>query len=193
MNFYSDEIINNIIDNQPLDQIIEKVEDFIIQCKSIAIKYSSGDIHPEYTKNVLRDPEKTVAFHCLDNNEFSIDNCPAILVYRKVIYPDEIIYYVLFTCTKRSFRGQGYASRLFDGFIQRVKSEKMNRGINGIPKKARIVLSSLETSVIFYESYGFKWTRESISKYPLLLEYEIYEKNKEYFILQLDYKQLDNK
>ena len=47
-----------------------------------------------------------------------------------------------------------------------------------------MVLSSLETSVIFYENYGFRWTRESLDNHPLLMQYETYEENKEYFIME---------
>ena len=53
-------------------------------------------------------------------------------------------------------------------------------------KKVKIILSSLESSVIFYETYGFKWTRKCIRDYPKLLEYEGYKKNKEYFMMELE-------
>ena len=52
-------------------------------------------------------------------------------------------------------------------------------------KKIKIILSSTEESVLFYESYGFRWTRESLADHPLLMIYEKYEEEKEYFILEL--------
>ena len=90
-----------------------------------------------------------------------------------------ICYYILFTCTKRSFRGQGYASRLLDELKQRIKEENNNTVV-----PVKIILSSIEDAVTFYEDYGFRWTRQSIKDYPILMKYEFYEKNKEYFILE---------
>jgi hypothetical protein len=50
--------------------------------------------------------------------------------------------------------------------------------------KVKIVLSSLEEAVLFYENYGFRWTRESLADHPFLMGYEKYEEKKEYFILE---------
>ena len=179
MNFYSDVIINDIIDQAPLDELTDTLQSFINQCRYVLTKYSGSSIHHNYTSNVLNDPRKIVAFHCLDQ-EFCIGNCPSVLMYRKCHHKKEIRYYVLFTCTKRSFRGQGYASKLFDGFLERVREEQKQSD-----HVVKIILSSLETSVLFYESYGFRWTRECISKYPVLLEYEKYQEGKEYFMMEL--------
>lgn len=180
MNFYSDRIINEIIDNSPLETMIDHLEQFKNQYSYVLIKYSMHSIHHKYTINVINDTGKVViVFYCLDT-DFDVANCPSILIYRKCQKSDEIHYYVLFTCTKRNFRGQGYASKLFDGFLERVHTENV-----GKPQKIKIILSSLETSVLFYEAYGFKWTRKCISDYPLLLEYEEYDEKKEYFMMEL--------
>ena len=48
----------------------------------------------------------------------------------------------------------------------------------------KIVLSSLESAVLFYENYGFRWTRESLDKHPVLMQYEKFEEKKEYFIME---------
>ena len=179
MNFYSDILINDIIDNAPLDELTDTLQSFMRQCRYVLTKYSGSSIHHNYTSNVLNDPRKIVAFHCLDQ-EFCIGNCPSVLMYRKCHHKKEIRYYVLFTCTKKSFRGMGYASNLFDGFLERVREEQKQSD-----HVVKIILSSLETSVLFYESYGFRWTRECISKYPVLLEYEKYQEGKEYFMMEL--------
>lgn len=182
MNFYSDIIINDIIDNAPIEELTNNLQRFMSECRYVLTKYSISSIHHQYTSNILNDPRKIVAFHCLDH-EFAMSNCPSVLMYRKCKVPDknEIRYYILFTCTKRNFRGQGYASKLLDGFLERVREEKPKHPDYVI----KTILSSLEKSVLFYESYGFKWTRECISKYPVLLEYEKYEDGKEYFIMEL--------
>ena len=186
MNFYSDVIINDILDHAPLDELTDQLQCFVQQCRYTLTKFSAHTIHHNYTSNVINDPRKIVAFHCLDQ-EFCIANCPSALMYRKCRKPPdpnsepEIIYYVLFTCTKKSFRGMGYASKLFDGFLERVREEKKKHPDHIV----KIVLSSLESSVLFYESYGFRWTRECIQNHPVLLEYEKYQEGKEYFMMEL--------
>ncbi len=178
MNFYSDEIINDIIDNKPLDKIMDLIQIFGEDSFNTIAKYSYHNIHHKYIYNVLGNTKNIVAFYCLDN-EFSINNCPSILVYRKCKYKNEIRYYILIACTKRKFRGQGYASKLIDGLIERIKKENNNSNC-----KIKIILSSVEESVLFYEAYGFKWTRESIIDHNMLLCFERYEPKKEYFIME---------
>jgi ribosomal protein S18 acetylase RimI-like enzyme len=186
MNFYSDKLVNEIIDNKPLEDVLELIEKFIEETFNIIARYSSKNIHEKYIFNVLSNTKNVIAFHCLDN-EFSISNCPSILVYRKFkCYNEarninEIRYYVLIACTKKKFRNQGYASKLLDGLVERITKEN-----EGKPEvKLKIILSSVEESVIFYENYGFKWTRESIIDHPLIMRYERYEKKKEYFIMEM--------
>jgi ribosomal protein S18 acetylase RimI-like enzyme len=180
MNFYSDHLINDIIDHSPMEELTDDLHNFMTQCGLLLTKYSIQSIHRRYTSNVLNDSRNVIAFYCLDH-AFSIDNCPSVLVYRKYREGQEIRYYILFTCTKRSFRGLGYASKLLDGFLERIREEQQ-RYPNRVTK---VVLSSLETSVLFYESYGFTWTRRCIREYPVLLSYETYEEGKEYYMMEL--------
>lgn len=179
MNFYSDEIINDIIDNENIENIIDEIDLFKLQYKYILTKYSFLTIYHKYINHLLKDSKIIIAFYCLDN-EFYIYNCPSILAYKKIKHQETITYYILLFCTKRSFRGQGYGSRLLDEFKKRIYKENEQNNYN-----IHIVLSSIEESVIFYENYGFKWTRKSIIDYPILLKYENYEKDKEYFIMKM--------
>lgn len=194
MNFYSDDIIDDILDNHKKeeedkdeDEVIEQIESFKRLTNYLIHSYASRDIHYKYTNHLLKDEKVKIAFHCMDM-EFSIFNCPAMLLYRKYFdrQANEIKYYLLLICTKRKFRNQGYASKLLDHFIERVREENANN-INATnnKKKIKIILSSTEESVLFYESYGFRWTRESLADHPLLMIYEKYEQGKEYFILEL--------
>ena len=189
MNFYSDIIVNDIIDNKPLEDVLELIENFIEETFNVIARYSSKNIHCKYIFNVLSNKKNVIAFHCLDN-EFSISNCPSILVYRKFNYYDkiksiyELRYYILIACTKRQFRNQGYASKLLDGLKERIKKENEYKENDEL--KLKIILSSVEESVIFYETYGFKWTRESILDHPFIMRYERYEKEKEYFIMEME-------
>jgi GNAT superfamily N-acetyltransferase len=193
MNFYSKDIINDIIDTSPIEELIDKVEDFRAISKYLCHKYALGTIGPQYINAVVRDEKNLIAFHCLDQ-EFSIYNCPCLMVYRKVVEPVSINYYMLLICTQRQFKGQGYASKLLNGFVDRIRSEPDPRlsvldasGSDCIyaerPKK--IILSSVETAVTFYETHGFKWTRKCLTDYPFLMRYEIYEEGKEYFMMEM--------
>jgi ribosomal protein S18 acetylase RimI-like enzyme len=168
--------MNDIMDNYPLENVIDSIEQFGEECFNAIAKYSYNSIHSKYIYNVLGNTKNVVAFHCIDN-EFNLNNCPSMLVYRKCKTENEIRYYILIACTKRKFRNQGYASKLLDGLIERIKSENSENTI-------KIILSSVEESVIFYESYGFKWTRESITDHTILMRFERYEPNKEYFIME---------
>jgi ribosomal protein S18 acetylase RimI-like enzyme len=168
--------MNDIMDNYPLEKVIDSIEQFGEECFNAIAKYSYNSIHSKYIYNVLGNTKNVVAFHCIDN-EFNLNNCPSMLVYRKCRTENETRYYILIACTKRKFRNQGYASKLLDGLIERIKSENTENTI-------KIILSSVEESVIFYESYGFKWTRESITDHTMLMRFERYEPNKEYFIME---------
>jgi ribosomal protein S18 acetylase RimI-like enzyme len=151
---------------------------FVNNCKDVLKKIAFTSIGDHYTRGVLRDSRAVIVFYCLDT-EFCIYNCPSILIYRKVKTAESITYYILLTCTKSGFRNQGYASRLFDQFIEKIQTDNA-----GSHKRVSIVLSSLETAVVFYENYGFRWTRESLKDYPVLMNYEKYMPEKEYFILE---------
>jgi ribosomal protein S18 acetylase RimI-like enzyme len=179
MNFYSDIIVNNIIDNYPLDSVIETIEKFGENCFNTIMRYSRHNINYNYIFNVLGNTNNIVAFHCLDN-DFNINNCPSILIYNKLKCKNEINYYILAACTHPKFRNQGYASKLLDGVIERIKNENADSAGCVI----KIILSSVEESVVFYERYGFKWTRQPITQHRMLLKYEKYDKNKEYFIME---------
>jgi ribosomal protein S18 acetylase RimI-like enzyme len=168
--------MNDIMYNYPLEKVIDSIEQFGEECFNAIAKYSYNSIHSKYIYNVLGNTKNVVAFHCIDT-EFNLNNCPSMLVYRKCRYENEIRYYILIACTKRKFRNQGYASKLLDGLVERIKKENAENTI-------KIILSSVEESVIFYESYGFKWTRESITDHSMLMIFERYEPNKEYFIME---------
>ncbi len=182
MNFYSDKIINNIIDNKPIENIIDNIQKFIEDTYNKITKYSLDSISYRYIYTILSNKKNIIVYYCMDN-EFSIDNCPSILVYSKCksYNSNEIRYYILLLCTKRKFRGHGYASKLLDNFINKIKDENKNNNELTI----KIILSSLEESVLFYESYGFKWTKEELVDHNILMNYEKYDNTKEYFIMEL--------
>jgi len=192
--------MNHIIDNNPLETLIEDLDYFIKKTQFHILNHSVMSIHHKYTNNILKEfnPKNKIiiALYCFDTTfdgfikhsnhseicpkNFDIFNCPSVLIYKKCKLENEIHYYILFTCTARRFRGQGYASKLFNGFLERIRTENKDK-----THEIKVILSSLESSVLFYESYGFKWTRKCISEYPVLISYEEYEKDKEYFMMEL--------
>ena len=113
MNFYSKLIINDIIDNKPLENIIENIEKFIENTYNKITKYSNDSISHKYIYNILSNTNNNIVFYCIDN-EFAIDNCPSIAIYSKCKSCNdyEIRYYILLLVTTRKFRGQGYAKKI---------------------------------------------------------------------------------
>jgi len=184
MNFYSDDIIHKILETEPDENIIDEIAHFYNHTFILFCKYANKIVSSKYIMTLLSDKTNCIVYRCIDT-EFNIENCPSILIYRKFHDMDknEIIYYILMICTKRNFKNLGYASKLLDDFIEHVKEK--HKHSREIYKNIKLVLSSLESAVTFYETYGFKWTRGSLKEHKELMKYEKYEDDKEYFILEL--------
>jgi len=190
--------MNDIIDTSPLDTLIEEIEDFKAHTKYLCKKYAMAFICFHYIDAVINDERVNTVFRCLDQDRFDIMNCPSIMSYRKVAKPSCDEYYILLICTSRKYKGQGYASQLLNDFIDRIRgsdkaveiptSTDQNFVVQSMDDKRhkKIILSSVETAVTFYEEYGFKWTRKPLSDYPVLMRYEKWDKEKEYFMMELD-------
>ena len=180
MNFYSENIINNIIDSEDVENILDKIDTFYQDLRILLSYYSYQHISLNYIKEILKDRKNRIAFRCMDTT-FDIKSCPSLFVYvfDKNKEKKEITYYILLICTKQKFKNLGYASSLLSDFIQYVKEQNKNYS-------RKIILSSIESAVTFYENYGFNWTRELLIDYPILMEYEKYSEKKEYFILKLN-------
>jgi len=186
MNFYSDKMVSTMIQESSLHngsdikELYKKIDDFKALCNYDVIYKSAYDIKADYTQCLLNDKNNIIAFYCLDK-QFSFKNSPSSLIYRKYKRGKKIEYCILFACTDTEFRGKGYASKMMDGFIDRIRQEnRKNKDC-----EIKITLNSFETSVLFYENYGFRWTNESILKYPRLLNHETYDEEKTYFIMEL--------
>jgi len=189
MNFYSDEIMNDIIDHAPLESMIDTLETFKDKVRKCLHRFSVNDIQTKYIDGLLGDERNKVAFYCMDF-EFSIDNCPVIMIYRKyniklaaLVQEEqepETRYYILMICTKPTFRNQGYASKLLDGFLEKIRKEKTKT-----EEKRKIILSSVESAVLFYERYGFRWTTDTLTDHRILMLTEKKEEDKQYYIMEL--------
>jgi len=187
MNFYSENIINDIIDTSEVSEILDNIEEFRKLVFILFCKYSFSVIHYNYILSLLKDQTNKIAFRCMDTN-FDVNNCPSMLIYQEEVCheTEEIKYYILMICTKPKFKKYGYASSLLNDFIESIRTNKICKSSMSKFKKT-IILSSIESAVTFYEKYGFRWLKHaSLPDYPILIKYEKFEEDKEYFILELN-------
>lgn len=106
-------------------------------------------INPNYIYPISLDMKNKIIFSCIDNN-FNLTNITSILIYRKTKSAGQIKYYVLVLGTHERFRKFGYGKIIIDEFVQWIK--QTDKSV--FPKK--ILLKSLDTSLGFYQSYGFE-------------------------------------
>jgi len=83
-------------------------------------------------------------------------------------------------CTYRRFKSMGYATMLLDGFIESVKHSCI---INKEGKK--IILSSVDAAVSYYQCRGFVAVDDSLENYPELMRFEKFEKDKMYTVMEM--------
>lgn len=181
MNIYSDDILVDIVENASLEDAEHIVDRFYNDARTMFCYFSYRTVNPGYTAHLFSNIENKMAFYVMNPVEicdFHVTDCPCGLVYREVLEMSGVnTYYILMICTRPRFKNMGYASMLLNGFIDRVRNDNT---------QSRIVLSSIETAVTFYEHYGFKWKRnESIRDHPVLLECESPDQEYPGFILEL--------
>jgi hypothetical protein len=169
MNYYSDDIINSIIDSSSLDVLADNISEFREDIHMIFVYFAFDKINLDYIRHVLSDTKNKTVFRCIDNYEFDIRNCPSAMLYRKKVdlKKTECIYYILIICTKQNFKRFGYASALLDDFIKDIQLNKKD----GFTTK--IVLNSLDSAVSYYQQYGFVHTTDTLHDHPILLHYEL--------------------
>jgi GNAT superfamily N-acetyltransferase len=182
MIFYSDNIINSIIDNGELHTIAEEVDQFKEDIEMIFTYFTYPIISLDYIQNLLKFESNKIAFYCMED-KFVIRSCPSCMIYSKQNKKNSntILYYIMVISTDKEFRGQGYATKLLNGFVERVKEEtKMST------KKVKIVLSSVDEVVSYYQKYGFEAVDCSFDNYPYFRYFEKYDEEKIYTIMELD-------
>lgn len=181
MNYYSDEIMNDIIDSSDIIELAENIHKFRDEVHMLFIYFAFPKINVDYINTILDDEKNQIVFRCIDNSHFDIRNCPSAMVYRKKIdiKKKECIYYILMICTKSNFKRFGYASSLLDDFIKKIQMNKKE----GFTTK--IILNSLENAVSYYEKYGFVDTMGTLFDHPVLLRYEKPSDDEPMYIMQL--------
>jgi len=184
MIFFSDDIQNKIVDTAPLDEIIDRLEEFKNDNQMIFTYFNYGSIGIDYIENLLKYETNKVAFYCTEDT-FVIRSCPSCMIYSKQNKKnsDTIMYYIMVISTDKEFRGQGYATKLLNGFVEKVKEETKTS-----PKKVKIVLSSLDEVVSYYQKYGFEAVDCSFENYPYFKCFEKYDEEKIYTVMELDIK-----
>ena len=184
MIFYSDKIIDEIIDDNELDEIIDKTDNFKNEIEMIFTYFAYPKISLDYIQNLLKFESNKVAFYCMDDT-FDIRNCPSCMIYSKQNKKgsNEIIYYIMMICTQKKFKNMGYATALINGFLDRVKQESYSSS-----KKTKIVLSSVDEVVSYYQKYGFEVVDYTLENYPYLMYFEKYDDTKLYTIMELNVK-----
>jgi hypothetical protein len=184
MIFFSDDIKNNIVDNAPIDEIMDRLDEFKNDVNMIFTYFNYGTIGIDYLQNLLNHESNKTAFYC-NEDTFVIRSCPSCMIYSKQNKKncDTIMYYLMVITTQQELRGKGYATQLLNGFVERVKEETKSS-----PKKVKIVLSSLDEVVSYYQKYGFEAVDCSFENYPYLERFEKHEEDKLYTIMELNIK-----
>ena len=184
MIFYSDDIKNKIVDESQVDEIIERLEQFKEDVEMIFTYFNYGSIAIDYIQNLLKYESNKSAFYCTEDN-FVVRSCPSCMIYSKQNKKNSntIMYYIMVITTDKEFRGQGYATKLLNGFVEKVKEETRNSN-----KKVKIVLSSLDEVVSYYQKYGFDAVDCSFENYPYFQYFEKYDDSKIYTIMEYKIK-----
>ena len=179
MIFYSDQIEADIIDNNDLDVIADKVDKFKSDINMLFTYFTYSVIGLDYTQNLLKYKSNRIAFYCMDD-VFDIRNCPSAMIYSKQTGGDEIVYYIMIICTQRRFKNQGYATALLNGFMEKIRQDTADSD-----KPVKIVLSALDNVVSYYQNYGFEVVDCTLENYPYLARFEKYDETKIYTIMEL--------
>lgn len=172
MNYYSTDIINEIIDQDDLDCIVDNIRSFREDIHMLFVYFAYDKINLDYIYALLADDQNEVVFRCIDNTEFNIRNCPSAMVYRRYKRGGITTYYILMICTKHGFKKLGYASAMLDDFIGRIQKREATHPQSGSSTQ-KIVLSSLPSAVSYYEKYGFSITNDTLEDHPILARFEI--------------------
>ena len=83
-------------------------------------------------------------------------------------------------CTQQRFKKLGYASMLLDGFVEKVRDETVSS-----TKSVKIVLSSVDEVVSYYQRYGFEAVDSTLESHPYLMQFEKCEPDKLYTVMEL--------
>lgn len=136
-------------------------------------------INDDYTIETIFSDENKILFYSNDKT-ITEHNIISIIVYKKYICSPKKIHYNIFLLgINKQLRKCGYGSHVLHEFFVKIKSE------NKLGTKINILLESVESSIKFYKSIGFRQIKKLIkyshffdinekqehSKNTMLLEY----------------------
>jgi len=181
MIFYSEDIIKGF-------ETQEQIDAFRADVEMIFTYFAYPKISLDYIRICKNNH---VAFYCIDD-VFDIRNCPSCMIY-SIADCSCNNYYILLICTHRRFKSMGYATMLLDGFIESVKhsnasDQKRSNCEASIQQKvgSKIILSSVDAAVSYYQCRGFVAVDDSLENYPELMRFEKFEKDKMYTIMEIE-------
>ena len=82
MIFFSEDIKNKIVDTTPLDEIMDRLEEFKNDVQMIFTYFNYGSIGIDYIENLLKYESNKMAFYCTEDT-FVIRSCPSCMIYSK--------------------------------------------------------------------------------------------------------------
>ena len=102
MIFFSDDIKKKIVDESPIEEIIDKIDQFKADEDMIFTYFSYGAIAIDYIQNLLKYESNKTAFYCLEDDEFVIRKCPSCMIYSRQNKKnsDTIMYYIMVISTQ---------------------------------------------------------------------------------------------
>lgn len=180
MIFYSDKIEADIIDNNDVSVIADMIDQFKEDIDMLFTYFTFSIIGLDYIKNILKFQSNRVAFYCLED-VFDIRKCTSAMIYSKQTRNTGgcIIYYIMMICTQPEYKKMGFATKLLNGFVEKVRKETENANV-----PVKIILSSLDDVVSYYQKYGFEVVDCSMENYPYLACFEKYDETKIYTIME---------
>ncbi len=153
---FADKILAQIIDTSSDDMLLENVKQFENDINMLFTYFAYPDISLDYINTLLKYKSNKCAFWS-PNSTFNIRECTTGMIYAK--RGDEC--YIMLICTHTDHKNKGYATQMLKSFIEFMK-----------PKVSRILLSSVDYAVSYYQRIGFEAIDDDISKYPYLNYFE---------------------
>lgn len=149
---FADKILAHIIDTSSDDELLDNVQQFENDIDMLFTYFAYPDISLDYIKTLLKYKSNKCAFWS-PNAVFNIRECTSGLIYAK--RGDEC--YIMLICTQEDHKNKGYATQMLKQFIEVMK-----------PKVSRILLSSVDYAVSYYQRLGFEAIDDDITNYPYL-------------------------
>ena len=95
MIFFSENIKNKIVDETPVDEIMDKLDEFKNDVEMIFTYFNYGSIGIDYIQNLLNYESNRIAFYCSED-KFVIRSCPSCMIYSKQNKKKQRHNYVLY-------------------------------------------------------------------------------------------------